>query len=198
MIALRRPDEAQIGRVLAQVRPAPLTYAAVGATRGIAAPGFVVDHTRGHLGTSDEVFRRAKAALARWQQFELGWVRLAPHGTPVAVGEIVAVVAYSLGFWSVSPCRVLDVLDEPDRFAMTYGTLPGHLASGEERFLVERLADGTVWYDILAVSRPQHPLMWLGYPLARRFQRRFAHDSQAAMRRAVAASVVDNHLAAQV
>jgi uncharacterized protein (UPF0548 family) len=71
------------------------------------------------------------------------------------------------------------------RFA--YGTLPGHAESGEERFLVEwdRTTDA-VHYDILAFSRPRHPLARLGYPLTRRVQRRFARDSATAMRRAVA------------
>ena len=46
-------------------------------------------------------------------------------------------------------------------------------------------ADAAVWYDILAFSRPQQLLARLGYPLARRLQKRFARDSAAAMRRAV-------------
>ena len=45
--------------------------------------------------------------------------------------------------------------------------------------------DAAVWYDILAFSRPQHFLARLGYPFARRLQKRFARDSAAAMQRAV-------------
>jgi uncharacterized protein (UPF0548 family) len=48
-----------------------------------------------------------------------------------------------------------------------------------------READGAVWYDILAFSRPRQLLARLGYPLARRLQKRFARDSAAAMQRAV-------------
>jgi uncharacterized protein (UPF0548 family) len=71
------------------------------------------------------------------------------------------------------------------RFGFAYGTLPGHAESGEERFLVEwdRTGDA-VRYDVLAFSRPRHPLARLGYPLTRRAQRRFARDSAAAMLRA--------------
>jgi uncharacterized protein (UPF0548 family) len=73
------------------------------------------------------------------------------------------------------------------RYGFAYGTLPGHAESGEERFTVEwHEADAAVWYDILAFSRPQHFLARLGYPFARRLQRRFAKDSVAAMLRAVA------------
>ena len=58
--------------------------------------------------------------------------------------------------------------------------------SGEERFTVEwHEADDAVLYDIVAFSRPQQFLTRLGYPFARRMQKRFARDSAAAVRRAV-------------
>ena len=41
------------------------------------------------------------------------------------------------------------------------------------------------WYDILAFSRPQHLLARVAYPFSRAAQRRFAHDSKAAMLRTV-------------
>jgi hypothetical protein len=46
------------------------------------------------------------------------------------------------------------------------------------------LAD-SVWYDILAFSRPNHVLTRLGYPIVRRLQKRFGRDSAASMFRAV-------------
>ena len=72
------------------------------------------------------------------------------------------------------------------KFGFAYGTLPGHVESGEERFLIEwdRETD-KVWYDILAFSRPNHFLTRLGYPLVRRTQKRFGRDSAASMFRAV-------------
>ena len=78
------------------------------------------------------------------------------------------------------------MVEEPARRGFAYGTLPGHAESGEERFLVEwDRSDNAVWYDIVAFSRPKHPLARLGYPLTRRTQKRFARDSVAAMRRAI-------------
>ena len=60
--------------------------------------------------------------------------------------------------------------------------------SGEERFPVEwDNEDDGVWYDILAFSRPRHFLARLGYPYARKLQKRFARDSSAAILRAVKA-----------
>jgi uncharacterized protein (UPF0548 family) len=72
------------------------------------------------------------------------------------------------------------------RYGFAYGTLADHMATGEERFTVEwRRADHSVWYDILAFSRPRHPLARVGLPFGRALQRRFARDSMAAMHRAM-------------
>jgi uncharacterized protein (UPF0548 family) len=46
-------------------------------------------------------------------------------------------------------------------------------------------SDDSVWYDILAFSRPQHVLARLGYPVVRRLQKKFARDSAAVMQRGV-------------
>jgi uncharacterized protein (UPF0548 family) len=60
------------------------------------------------------------------------------------------------------------------------------MESGEERFSVEwRRDDDSVWYDILAFSRPRHLLARLAMPLSRSLQRRFARDSLEAMRRTI-------------
>jgi uncharacterized protein (UPF0548 family) len=71
-------------------------------------------------------------------------------------------------------------------FGFAYGTLPGHVERGEERFLVEwDQGDDAVWYDILAFSRPNHLLTRLGYPVVRRLQKRFGRDSAATVLKAV-------------
>lgn len=185
MPTLRKPPRAAVRAFLAAQAGGPFTYPDVGATATDPPPGWTVDHTRARLGSGEAVFARAKAALAGWKQFDLGWVEAA-CGEPPAPGVCVAVVARVLGLWWVNACRVVYAVDEPTRFGFAYGTLPGHAESGEERFLVERdPSDGSVWYDIVAFSRPRNPLARLGYPLARRTQKRFARDSVAAMRRAV-------------
>jgi uncharacterized protein (UPF0548 family) len=71
-------------------------------------------------------------------------------------------------------------------FGFAYSTLPDHVGSGAERFLVEwDREEGSVWYDILAFSRPRHFLAKLGYPWMRRIQKRFGRESAAVMRQAV-------------
>ncbi len=165
------------------------TYSAVGATAKVPPDGYAVDHTRIKLGEGIEAFGAAKAALERWQHFRLGWVETWPPDAPIQVGQPVAVMARLFGIWMVSACRIVYVINEDGpikRFGFAYGTLPDHPESGEERFVVEwSQTDGSVWYDILAFSRPHQLLTRLGYPLVRRFQKRFARESAAAMVAAV-------------
>jgi uncharacterized protein (UPF0548 family) len=68
------------------------------------------------------------------------------------------------------PCRVVWVLDEPDRRGFGYGTLPGHPESGEESFVVSLRPDDEVRYELRAFSRPATRLSRLGGPISRRVQ----------------------------
>jgi uncharacterized protein (UPF0548 family) len=131
-------------------------------------------------------------ALDRWAMFDTGWTQLCWPETPIAEGEVVCCLARHLGFWSLNACRIVYVLDEPAgdgvgaRHGFAYGTLSEHAEQGEERFSVERLAaDETVWYDVLAFSRPGQLLARLGGPIPRALQGRFIRDSKRAMQRAV-------------
>jgi uncharacterized protein (UPF0548 family) len=181
---VERPSEERLDSFLRSRREKALTYDEVGVSRRETAGGFVVDASRVKLGEGEEVFGRAVAALREWRMFDLGWASVFPREAPVEVGTDVAVVAEVFGLWSVNPCRIVYVVDEKRRFGFAYGTLPGHAAHGEELFSVGISDDGSVHYDIRAFSRPG-ALMRLGYPVARRFQRRFARDSLRAMSGAV-------------
>ena len=190
MLWLRNPTTAKLRDFLDAQAKFDLTYSAVGATAVVPPAGYVVDRTRIKLGEGASTFAAAKAALERWEHFRLGWVEAWPPETPIQTGEVVAVIARLFGLWWLNACRIVYVVDEKGpvkRSGFAYGTLPEHTESGEERFTVEwHEQDDAVWYDILAFSRPQQLLARLGYPFARRLQKRFARDSAAAMRRAVA------------
>ncbi len=189
MLSLRKPSVESIRLFLTEQVGKDFTYPAVGATATTPPAGYVVDRTRIKLGEGEPVFRAAGDALRRWEQFRLGWVEAWSPDTPIRPGEVVAVMGRAIGLWWLNSCRIVYVVDESgpiSKFGFAYGTLPGHVESGEERFLIEwdRDTDG-VWYDILAFSRPNHVLTRLGYPLVRRTQKRFGRDSAAAMFRAV-------------
>lgn len=190
MLLLRKPSPSTIHDLLATQAQFDLTYSGIGTTASTPPHGYVVDRTRIKLGEGQHAFVAGKAALERWDHFRLGWVEACPSNTPIKVGQVVGILARNVGLWWLNACRIVYVVDEDVpvmRFGFAYGTLPGHVESGEERFLVEwDRTTGSVYYDIIAFSRPRHILARLGYPWVRRLQKRFARDSAAAMVRAVA------------
>lgn len=193
MFRVFKPTDAELRRFLDEQRELPFTYSAVGATlesNAVAIPsGYNVDRTRIRLGSGDADFAAAKDAIRSWKHFDMGWVGIWPAGIPIETGSMAVVVTHSLGLWSAHSARVVYTINEPRRFGFAYGTLPGHAEQGEERFLVEQLDDGSVWYDVIAFSRPRHILARLSYPLVRRLQKRFGRDTAAAMVRAVGSRV---------
>jgi uncharacterized protein (UPF0548 family) len=192
MVSLRKPPVELLRRFVAAQAGLDFNYPGVGATAATPPAGYVVDHTRIELGVGESVFRSAQAALGRWEQFQLGWVEAWPPETPLESGQVVAILGWAVGCWWLNSCRILYTLNESGpitRFGFAYGTLPGHVARGEERFLIEWDQDtDRVSYDILAFSRPNHFLTRLGYPLFRRNQKWFGRDSAASMFRAVHAT----------
>lgn len=191
MVSFHRPSRRKVQEFLDTQARLRLTYEAIGATSTVPPRGYVVDHTRTRLGTGLDVFDKAKAALRRWEQFQLGWVEAWSADTPIQTGQVVAVLARGLGLWWLNACRIVYVVDEEGpirRFGFAYGTLPAHAGAGEERFLVEWDPESdAVWYDVVAFSRPQHRLTRLGRLYMRRVQKRFGRESAAAMKRAVRA-----------
>ena len=189
MLSLTRPSEARIRQFLAQQRGLPYSYPDVGSSLGKPPAGYVLDHHRVRLGEGLQVFERARAALRDWAMFRVGWVEVCPPGSPIEEGTTVALLARGLGLWALFACRIVGVIEEHgpvESYGFAYGTLPGHALSGEERFTVRwDRAEGSVWYDLLAISRPSHLAWRLGYPLIRRIQRRFAPASLRAMAHAV-------------
>jgi len=190
VIHIHKPSDQQIQIFLTAQRVLPFNYAAVGATQRQPPAGYAVDHNRVQVGVGQTTFEAAKAAIRRWQMFDLGWVQLCWPIAPLVLGTTVGVLANAFGGWTLNACRIVYLVDEMgeedglavERFGFAYGTLPGHLARGEERFMVEwRQDNDTVWYDILAFSQPNHWLARLGYPIVRQFQKRFARDSKRAM-----------------
>ena len=114
--------------------------------------------------------------------FDLGWVNIFPRDIDIQPGAVVAAVVSHFGFWSVNISRVVYVDEQDASYRFAYGTLDEHTESGEERFTVTwNQSDGSVWYDVLAFSKPNHTLARIGYPLSRMLQKRFARDSIAAL-----------------
>ncbi len=184
MFLLRQPSSETVLRFLESQRALNFSYSEVGATRTAPPRGFTLDHNRIRLGEGQDIFKSSSAALSKWRHFELGWLSVVPQGSPLKTGTTVAVQAHTFGIWSLNACRIVYTIDEDgpvQRFGFAYGTLPDHAERGEERFMIERLEDDSVWYDIYAFSQPQKAVVKLGLLLARRLQKRFAKESLGVM-----------------
>ena len=97
------------------------------------------------------------------------------------------------GLWWLNALRIVYEVDDDGtssggtvkrRVGFAYGTLPGHVESGEERFTVVWLTDDSVHYELHAFSRPRYWMVKLTKPVARALQRRFVRQSLAAMQQA--------------
>lgn len=197
MLLMRRPSESDILRFLETQRFETFSYSAVGSSRTTPPTGYTVDHNRIQLGNGADAYRRAVSAICAWRMFELGWVEAYETRAPLEVGQTVAVLVRWCNLYFLNACRVAYLVDEQDpirRFGFAYGTLPEHGERGEERFTVEWLADDSVWYDLLAFSRPNQTLAKVGYIFTRRLQKRFARDSMAAMLRSTVQSQHEHSL----
>ena len=169
------------------------SYSEKGRTRTGTAPppGYNLDHNRTRIGEGEADFVAACEALRGWRMFPAPLARILPGTPPIEEGMVVVMLAEALGFHWLNACRIVYVIAQEApvrRCGFAYGTLPAHVEQGEERFSVELHADGSVWYDLLAFSRPRYWPVRIAKPLARRLQARFVRESQAAMRAAVPGS----------
>lgn len=157
-----------------RLRSAPFTYPGVGSTADAVGapeppPGHRAFHHRAPLRRRD--LDDAAAELLGWAMQTRSGLRVAASDDPVRPGT-VAELRLGPGRLSLRiPVRVVTVIEEPDRRGFVYGTLPGHPESGEERFTVERLRDGTLVAAVAAFSRPATLLSRLGGPVTRLVQR---------------------------
>lgn len=187
MILLWRPSQARLDGLLHAMRDAPYTYPDLGATRDGRVPaGFRGVTARGRLGDGEAVFRRAADAVLRYQVQRVAGLAVTAEA-PVAEPGRVLICTLPVGsLRMVIPCRLVYVVEEPDRVGFGYGTLPGHPASGEEAFLVERDGDA-VWLRVSAFSRPSGLVQRLAQPVGRLVQQRVTRGYIEGMQRSLAA-----------
>ncbi|MGB9376382.1 MAG: DUF1990 domain-containing protein [Mycobacteriales bacterium] len=163
----RDPDDR-----LRSLSTAPLTYEPVGATAGELPAGFRHVRRSHLLGHGRARFEQAALQVMTWQLHRGAGLDV-EASAPVAVTGVVVRSGLRLGpIRFVVPCRVVMTVDEPTVRGFAYGTLPGHPASGEERFTVTLEDDGRVVLNVVAFSRPAFWLMRLGSPVANLVQRR--------------------------
>ncbi|MGH8890593.1 MAG: DUF1990 family protein [Acidothermaceae bacterium] len=144
------------------------TYADVGATATVLPAGYHRAQRRTRIGAGQDAFSAATASLRSWEMHRRSGLAVATDG-PATAGRTV-VLGLGVGLLLVVPCRVVYEVNEPHRRGFAYGTLPDHPERGEEAFVVTHDAEGTVWLEITAFSRPGSPIVRLAGPIATAMQ----------------------------
>jgi uncharacterized protein (UPF0548 family) len=133
----------------------PLTYREVGATAGPLPAGYHHVRNSAVIGSGRQRFEQAAAAVLRWGMLRGAGLRVEASTEVAAVGSEVLVGMGPMR----APCRVVYVVDEPERRGFAYGTLPGHPESGEELFAVRHdPVSDAVYAEVTAFSR--HAAWW--------------------------------------
>ena len=130
-----------------------LTYPEVGATAAAQLPpGYAHLAVFGQIGTGRDRFEQAAEAVRHWGMQRGAGLKVQASSETVAVSSIVVVTMMGV---LRAPCRVVYVVDEPDVRGFGYGTLPGHPATGEERFAVRYDPQtDAVHAEVSSFSRP--------------------------------------------
>ncbi|RDI48999.1 DUF1990 family protein [Nocardia mexicana] len=151
------------------------TYAETGATNGEFPPGYHHFRLRRRIGSGRAIFDSAGTQILAYRM-QHGTGIFHSASTPSAEPETELTVRLGPGpFGITAPCRVVYVLDEPNRRGFAYGTLPGHPEIGEELFAVEYdPADDSVYGVVASFSRPAAWYTRLGGPVVRAVQRYIA------------------------
>ncbi len=149
---------------LADLAGLPLTYREVGATAATMPAGYTHLQMSRRIGTGRPRFEQAAVKVMRYGMLRGAGLRVSAS---TEVAQVGSDVLGRLGPF-VAPCRVVYVIDEPDRRGFAYGSLPGHAVIGEEMFGVRYdPADGAVYSEVVAFSRPATWWSQLGAPALR-------------------------------
>jgi uncharacterized protein (UPF0548 family) len=190
MFSFNKPSKDAVEETVRQLAGADYNYPDVGITKQTDPKGYNIDSNRVLLGNGASAYHRACEAIRDWTMFDLGWVEQlrSPEKTPIEKGTIAVVMSAQLGLYTINCSRIVYTIEDHgaiERFGFAYGTLPVHVEAGEERFLIEwDKSKDTVYYDVLAFSKPYHWLTKLGYPYARYCQRCFGRDTKRRMQKA--------------
>jgi uncharacterized protein (UPF0548 family) len=162
----------------------PLTYTPVGATRqGVLPEGYHHVRVERRIGVGRRTFEQARDGLMAFAAQRGAGLR--PRATAERAAPGVDLLCL-LGVGPLAlavPCRVVWTVEEDQRAGFGYGTLAGHVESGEEAFVVE-LRGQDVYAVVLAYSVPVSRLFRLGGPVTRSGQRAVAQLYLRALARA--------------
>jgi len=152
---------------LADLAGRPLTYPEIGATAATMPAGYSHVRMSRRIGSGRQRYAEATEKVMRYGMLRGAGLRVSASTEVARVGSDVL---GRLGPF-VAPCRVVYVIEEPDRRGFAYGSLPGHAVVGEEFFGVHYdPVDGAVYSEVAAFSRPATWWSQLGAPALRAAQ----------------------------
>lgn len=126
MVTLLSADRA------AGLASASYTYREVGATAGTLPRSYV--HLVRHVTHDADAFDSMAERLMTWQVHEDAGLGVVASAGRVQADAVVELRIGPPPLQVRAPCRVVYVVDEPDRVGFAYGTLDGHPERGEESF----------------------------------------------------------------
>ncbi|MFJ4923301.1 DUF1990 family protein [Streptomyces sp. NPDC088725] len=166
-----------------------LSYPEVGATRtGLLPDGYRHLRHRVPIGRGRAVFDAAGAAVTGWQLHRRAGARVRASSSRAEPGTVVEVGLGMGPLRLTGTCRVVWTAYEKERTGFAYGTLSGHPECGEESFVVDLREDGSVWFTVVAFSRPGRLLTRLAGPVGPLLQRAYARRLGSTLRRIAAAA----------
>lgn len=147
----------------------PFNYEELGATKQDLPAGYEYLFASRDVGTGEELFKLCSNTVLTWGIQSGAGFRVA-HRNKVQANQDNSLGLHFGLFRTSAPCKVVYVIDEPNRKGFAYGTIQGHPESGEESFIVTLKPDGRVVFEIRAFSRPARWFARLGSPLIRFLQ----------------------------
>lgn len=130
-------------------------------------PGYRAFSRRVVIGYGRAAFAEAAEAVLGWQVQLRSGIAVAASEPVVTLGSVARLRVPAGPLRLTAYCRVVEVIDEPDRAGFAYGTLPGHPESGEESFVVTIDGEGAVRLEIDAFSRRSSWYARIGGPITR-------------------------------
>ncbi|MBT2457612.1 DUF1990 family protein [Streptomyces sp. ISL-86] len=148
-------------------------------------------HHRTRIGHGQAVFETAGVAVTTFHAHRTSGMLVREDADTTAAVRPGSRVVVGIGLGPLridAPCEVVWTVYEPRRVGFAYGTLAGHPECGEESFMVSMDADGTVWFEVTAFSRPAAWYTRLAGPVIPFLQLRYARWLGYNLRRLAAAA----------
>jgi uncharacterized protein (UPF0548 family) len=194
-----KPEDSEMAQLMSEWNSRDCNHSFSGASvnapdlpDGVTGGGFMITKTRRQVGSGQQAYKAAVDTVKQWTHLQLpSWnCTTAPA---MKVGTTICSATQTVVPWSVLPARVTYMKEGSEkfeggtgkRFAVGMCSLEGHQLAGEERFVVDMLPDGSVWYDVFLFSKPDTLLALVSLPVVKLMQLRYVNDSAAAVAKAL-------------